>query len=157
MPSEIVCPRNILRLEKAQSCQEIVDCVDLYLSISPDVPVDRAYTIRFMTEAAKRQQFFRLIRLGEELVGWFLAKEIGLGHTQAKTFQQMYYMTNLTGVRAVKAVILAHEAIEDRACELGMEIVASTASHNDPAFVLTRILEKQGWTRRGYYAFKLLV
>jgi hypothetical protein len=85
-------------------------------------------------------------------VAWILATKIKSPHTGETSLQQIYYASNLSGIRSVRAVQLLHAELVSEAQKRKIGRVISTGSHMDSENVFTRILEKMGWKRRSYMA-----
>jgi len=136
--------------------EDVRACVDLYMGLNPFIPSERAQSIRFLENAARRQELVRQIYRQNERVGWFWAKEVTLNYTAERVFSQMHFCMAARGIVAYRGIVLAHEAIEEKARTLGISLLLSQGSHVDETNVFPRILEKHGWERQGYACKKRL-
>ena len=67
-------------------------------------------------------------------------------------FQQFFYCTNYSGIKAAKAVVMFHKEMEQEARKRDIDLLISSGSHTDNRNVFVRILAGQGWKIRGYVA-----
>ena len=140
-------------IDKHRSPAELAYCVDLYMAQDNDemLEADRNVSLQNLSDLAKRE-FFRVIREGDEIVGWVLAGRSKLLLRDTLEFTQSFYTSIFTGKRAVEAVILAHEAMIAYAEKHRIALVTTHASANDTQFTLCRILAATGWQTNGYLA-----
>jgi len=98
---------------------------------------------------ANSQGYFRGLFDDEELVGWMYCMNGHSNHHSAVTgMSQVYYHSSLTGMKAVRGLLLIHEDFFKFAEKRGIEIaVTSSSLPNSDVFV--RILQKGGWTPVG--------
>lgn len=145
-----------MEIEHVRSLSDVETCVDLYLDLDPSLPADRAHAIKVLSALARRKGFFRILKKEGNIIGAITAQEVQSMHSPLISLQQTYYFSMLAGISAGKAVILAHNALEAEAIDRGLPMISSYSSHHDTTFVMTRILEKIGWERHGYFAYKFL-
>lgn len=148
--------RLFMELKSVTSISEIEICVDMYLKYNDYsfLPADRSVAIAKMVLAARRQKFFKIVTDNSRIVAAILADISGNHHSDTKFLSQQYYASELTGVKAFRAIKLTHDALFQQAELLKCDFAASTGSHMDESHVFAKILEKQGWTRRGYLCVK---
>ncbi len=121
------------------------------------IKVSKDRSIKFLLQFCKQNKFVRiLLNSKDEIEAWIYA-DIGQPyHCDDKVMQQMYYASNQTGVRAYRNVVDLHNALLEEAKLRNISLVMSQGSHLDEQNVFTRILEKNGWDRRGHIALKRL-
>lgn len=141
-------------IRKINNSKELEICVDLYLALNDEsfIPANRVSSINSLNVLKNSGAFFRVLEYNDKIVAWILATKIKSPHTGETSLQQIYYASNLSGIRSVRAVQLLHTELvcEAQRCRIGR--VISTGSHMDSENVFTRILEKMGWKRRSYIA-----
>ena len=141
---------------KISSTAEILICIEMYLELNDFsfLSVDKNLAIQNLDLAVRRNKFVRMLKENNRIVAWLYA-DIGKSlHMNEKILQQYYYCSNLNGIRAFKAVKVLHEDLLKYAKENKYDLVFSLGSHLDEKYVFTRMLEKLGWQRRGYIAYK---
>jgi hypothetical protein len=143
-------------LSKIYTKDEIQYCVDMYAALNDYsfLPVVKSTAVKNLTSAVRRQKFVRVLKESNKIVAWLYA-DTGISlHMNERVLQQFYYCSDLTGTKAFKAVRALHEELLEYAKLNGYTIVFSPGSHFDEKYVFTRMLEKLGWERRGYIAYK---
>jgi len=144
-----------MKVIKPRDRNDLIKCVDLYLALNDEtfLPSNRIVCLQKVETAYKTGKYFKILidDLGE-IIGWLHADTLQLSYMSIPILQQMFYMSNQTGVKAVRAVELLHEDLIFHGEEIGVKIITSMGSYMDPNFVFVRILEKSGWERRGYMA-----
>jgi len=148
-----------MKIRELMNESEIEFCVDMYRALSDEdfMPSNRKKAIESLTSYKNTGIFIRVLEDKNEIVAWICAGRVRLGHVDHVIFQQTYYCSQLTGLKAVKAVKLLHEAMYLEAKRLRIKRVVSLGSHLDEHHTFARILEKSGWLRRGYLATKVVV
>lgn len=112
----------------------------------PDFPVSDASCAQAF-EAFANMRYFRVMELEGEVVGWMVAHEgAGMHHSDVRALTQLYYHSELTGIRAARALVEFHEHLFQYAERLGYE-VAVTSSILPSSEVFSRLLERAGWRR----------
>jgi len=140
--------------------RDLLDCVDLYISMNdpeflPDVDADLAAS-RIM-QRLRSGAFIRLLKEDGEVFAFIIGCDAHQDFASEPQLHQLYYASKYTtGTKAVKAVVLLHNELEVYARSRNLSTVVSPGSHMDETNVFSRILEKQGWTRRGHIALKNL-
>jgi hypothetical protein len=143
-------------ISKILTRAEIEYCIDSYIKHNDFsfLPVDRDCAIVNLNLAVRRQKFVRVLKENDQIIAWIYA-DIGKSlHMHEKILQQYYYCSDLTGTKAFKAVKILHEELLEYAKENKYDMVFSLGSHLDEKYIFTRMLEKLGWQRRGYIAYK---
>jgi hypothetical protein len=92
----------------------------------------------------------------DNIVAWILALKTQSYHSAEPMLQQVYYASSRKGVKAYRDVVDLHEAMIEEAQRVGLPMVISQGSHLDEDNTFSRILEKNGWERRGHTALKRL-
>lgn len=138
--------------------QDVKDCVELYAGLNDhsflEINIDSAY--RHLFQIVRKKKFVKAIRENDQIIAWIYADKVSLPHNVSPFLQQMYYASNQSGIKAARCVVTLHNVLLEEAKAKNYNLVMSPGSHLDPNFVFTRILEKNGWERRGYIALKKL-
>jgi hypothetical protein len=157
---QVLCGLTDMLVQDLNKGSDIRFCVDMYLARNDDtfLPADRDIALQNVAMHARLKRFIKCLRGSDgKILAWILCKEIAIIHQRNTTFQQMYFATDLTGVKAYRAISLLHEAMYEFSKKTPAAFCMSGGSHMDPNFVFTRMLEKLGWDRRGYLAVKRIV
>lgn len=143
---------------KPRSIQDIVDCVKIYESLNDFSFINMSFkeSVNTISRFARSNKFIRIKLENNKIVAWILCDTAKPMHQEEFQFQQIYYASNRSGIKAYKDVIDLHNAMLDEAWRLKIPMAISAGSHMDEKFTFTRILEKAGWQRRGYVALKRL-
>lgn len=141
-------------IDKIRNSAEYEVCAQLYIELAEGsmFEMDLAVSTLNLHHAAK-SGFLRVIRESETdntIRGWILGEVVQLRFCPHTHLEQTFYMSNYSGFKAAKAVILAHNALIEEAKRRRITVVSSHASHMDKDLVLCKILEKQGWKIQGY-------
>jgi len=143
---------------KIRTKEDIHECISMYLSLSDEsfLPSDYNSAYKSLFNAVRTKHFVRCIRENNVIVAWIYCEPVQVQHMKEPVFQQIYYCSLSTGRNAVRYVKILHDEMIIEAKKRGLEYCTSTGSHMDPSFVFARILEKNGWQRRGFIAVKHL-
>jgi hypothetical protein len=143
----------MIEIDKIKTLEELEECLKLSIdyfseyesveiSIDPDLCKSNLFTL------ARRGDYFRVLKEDSRVVGWIAAKVIRpYLHSRQTALYQLYYHCNLSGYKAVKALILVHESMIEAAKEKNVDL-AITSSELDNSDSFNRILTKQGWIKR---------
>lgn len=144
----------MIELRKINCEEDLVRCISLYAPMNDNafLPVDVNTSFINLKDAWDRGFFLRAIYDDNELHGFILAHVTNLIHVKSKILQQLYYVSDFTGFKAARALILSHEAMINYAKKLNIKYVMSSASHMDDNLSLCKILQKKGWDVRGHIA-----
>lgn len=144
--------------DKLRTTADIAACVDLYRALSDEafITSDRNSAIRNLWALVRQRRFVRCIRRNGVIEAWIYADRVHLPHRATPHFQQIYYASSVSGIRAARYVVALHDIAAEYAKAEGYDLITSPGSHMDPDNVFARILEKNGWQRRGYLAAKAL-
>jgi hypothetical protein len=142
------------KIVSPSSESELIFCVDMYASLNDNsfISVDKNFCIENIIKHWKSLNYIRLLKKNNQIVAWLLAVEAVSKHSRQRYLLQEYYCSNLKGIASYKAVVLLHRDLIEYAKTNRFSFVASSGSHLDETFVFSRILEKDGWSRRGYAA-----
>ena len=137
-----------------RSYKELKTCIEIYYKYNEGglLPQDFKASLDSLYKHVSKGDFLFIIRDKEEIVAWILAIIHKPGSMAERVVQQIFYGSKLTGVKAVKALKLAHKALVDLASYKKIRYVFSCSSHQDFNLQLCRILEKDGWQTEGYFA-----
>jgi hypothetical protein len=151
-----------MRIEKPGSQDDIRQMVKLYANYDEEKIGDALFKLstkkgyKSLAAALQNGEWCRLIRDKGHITAWILCKIMPHPFTDEKIFQQYFFASSYTGIAAARAVKLLHQEMEEYARTQGYPAIVSTGSHLDETYIFTRMLEKLGWTRRGYLAMKRL-
>jgi hypothetical protein len=143
-----------MELREINDQKELEVCVDLYIDLNDEsfIPSNRNVSLNSLNTFKNSGAFFRVLEDNGKIVAWILAVKMKSPHTGEVSLQQVYYGSNLKGIKSVRAVQILHTALVSEAQKRKICRVISTGSHMDSENVFTRILEKMGWNRRSYMA-----
>ena len=146
-------------ITNTRSIRDIEACVDAYISIIKDKDFDkfdREYAIRVLMTYSRSKSLLKIKIENEKVVAFIIAIENRSIHKSGIILQQAYFCTTRSGIKAYRDIVDLHKEMETYAKIRNIRTLISTSSHNDPDFVFSRILEKNGWKRKGYLAKKEL-
>jgi hypothetical protein len=148
-----------MQVDFIKTHRELVDCVDMYLGMNDETFMrsDRRTAIKSLDRKIRNQKFVRCLREESEIVSWIFCEVVKLDHTDYKNFQQIYYASRLTGVKAVRSVVRLHDEMYHHARQLDVAYCVSPGSHLDERNTFARILEKNNWKRRGFVAVREVI
>jgi hypothetical protein len=112
----------------------------------PDFPVTDASCLIMLNRFMDYLGYFKVMLIEGEIVGW-MGAYIGhpYHHSTITGYSQIYYQTNLTGIKAVKGLIEFHDHYFKHVEKHGYQIALSNSYLPNNA-VFNRILEKHGWS-----------
>jgi hypothetical protein len=149
-----------MQIVKPRSTDDIMACVDLYFNLNDPsfLTPCKSNCYKNLLQFAKQNKFIRLkLDDNNKIVAWIFAAKVQSYHSDSPMFQQMYYASSNKGVKAYRDVVDLHNAMIVEAEQLKLSLVISQGSHMDENNTFSRILEKNGWERRGHTALKRLV
>jgi hypothetical protein len=140
------------------SSREIRSCVELYMGLNDPsfIPLEFDVCYNNLLTLVKRKKFVRGLFEDDELIAWIYCDVVEHLHLGFPVFQQLYYASDQKGMKAYRCVVRLHEAMLVKARESEFSLAVSSGSHMDPDHVFAKILEKQGWERRGYLCLRHL-
>lgn len=139
--------------------EDIIQCVEIYYNLNDHsfIKVSKERATKILLQFCKQNKFVRiLLNQNNEIEAWLYADIVQAYHSDERMFQQIYYASNQKGVRAYRNVIDLHNSMIDEARARNIKLLISQGSHMDELNVFSRILEKDGWQRRGHTALKRL-
>lgn len=141
---EIVLPKNY---------SDLKTCIEIYYTYNEGglLPQDFKASLESLNRHVSNGDFLFIIKDEGEIVAWILAIIHKPDSMHERVLQQNFYGSKLKGIKAVKAVRMAHKALVELAIKKKLRYVFSCASHQDPTLQLCRILEKDGWQSEGYF------
>jgi hypothetical protein len=143
-----------MEISKIETKEDLQYCVNLYYNLNDheflDVDPNICYTSLY--KLYKQNNFIRVIRKDDKIIAWLLAIKTQALHMSYPQLQQLYYACDQKGFIAYKCVVLLHEALVEEAKLSNIRFCISQGSHMDPENIFAKILEKQGWDRRGHTA-----
>jgi hypothetical protein len=132
------------------SKQDIIDCVEMYISKDQWIPVSRQESLANLYTVWKSNKFLKVVKDDRKIIAWLYALIMQPPHQAFLSYYQQYCCTNSTPIKNYKAIKLLHEDLIQQAEEEEIPLVYSGGSHLDETLIFPRILEKLGWDRRGY-------
>ena len=140
------------------SNKEIIEVIELYSAINDEefMPVHKEYAYRNIWMHVKQKKFHRLYLEDNIIIGFIFCSPFQNYHFCGRLFAQEYFFTNAKGRKACNVIKILHNEMIKEAVRLKCNAVVSAGSHLDEDYTFTRILEKQGWLRRGHLAVKYL-
>lgn len=146
-------------IDTIKTKEEVEYCVQMYLDLNDSEFIDADFDTSFKTlfQLVRLKKFVRVLKQEEEeIIAWIYAEKVKIAHMAYPVLQQMYYASNQTGIKAARCVKLLHRELITHAKEINIDTILSPGSHMDSNFVFAKILEKDGWERRGFLAIKRL-
>ena len=142
-----------MKVERAL-LSDLKECIDLYYSINDHsfTFVDKNESLKNLYQFYLKKEFIRVIKKNNKIIAWILCIKNKPLHSTKNHLQQIYYASSEKGFSAYKCVITLHNAMIDEAKRIGVNELLSQGSHLDDNNVFAKILEKNGWSRRGYLA-----
>ena len=126
----------------------------MYLKLNDQnfLPASREVSTQNLIVKVRRGKYVRVVRKDNRIVAWIYADLVQLEHTDYACFQQLYYASDAVGFSAARYLRILHSDMVRQARATNAEYCISIASHMDTECVLTRLLEKDGWVRKGHVA-----
>lgn len=131
----------------------------MYLSLADEafMRTDRHSSLVNLEKKVLDKKFVRVLRADQKIVAWIYGDLVKLDHQEGSNFQQLYYCSDLKGFSAARAVIALHrEMFEYASLNSNSMYCVSPGSHLDEKNAFARILERDGWNRRGHIAVREL-
>jgi len=146
-------------IRKINNLDELKVCVELYIRLNDEtfIPADKERSETRILEHLKEGAFLRVAVVDNQIRAWLLARKVQHDHTEEAALQQLYYGSDLSGIKAVRAITLLHDEMVQEAINKRIPRVISSGSHMDDSDVFTRVLERHGWLRRGYMATRVVL
>lgn len=143
-------------IDTIKTKEEVEYCVQMYYDLNDHDFIDVDFDTSFKTlfQLVRLKKFVRVLKQEEKIIAWIYAEKVKIAHMAYPVLQQMYYASNQTGIKAARCVKLLHQELIKHAEEINVNTILSPGSHMDPNFVFAKILEKDGWERRGFLAIK---
>ena len=148
-----------MKIIKPRSTADIRESISLYYKIHDNTFIQPCVETLFkhLLQFARQGKFIRLkLDNDDKIIAWIFAAKVQSYHSASPMFQQMYYASSNKGIKAYRDVIDLHEEMIQEAKRLNIPMVISQGSHMDENNTFSRILEKNGWDRRGHTALKRL-
>ena len=143
---------------KPRTLKDIIDCVNIYESYNDFsfINMSTQESIKSISQFVRLNKFMRIKLESDKVVAWILCDKAKPMHQEEIQFQQIYFASMNTGIKAYRDVIDLHNEMLKETKRLGLKMAISSGSHMDEKFTFTRMLERNGWQRRGYVALKRL-
>jgi hypothetical protein len=140
-----------LRVRNVKSYGELIACVETSVKNYRDefFPTDKNKSIAWLNNHVNSGGFFKVLEDSTGVVGYGAATICKPTiYSNQICLSQVAYHTTTKGRKAIEALRLFHKAMIDFARLSGVTLcVTSSILDNQDTF--TRILERDGWTRRG--------
>ena len=152
--SEKVIPYNQRYIVKKPSIAELEICVDMYLAMNDEtfIPASKVESLKALIQFTRQGQYVKACYHNDELIAWLYAVEGRVSHMNFDVVEQKYYACSKHGVQSFNAIKALHADLVAHAERLRYPMVISQGSPFDKDNVYARILEKNGWERRGFLA-----
>jgi len=139
-------------ISSISSNHEVEYCVDMYLALNDDtfMVADRSESLKNLFMKTRLKKFVRVYKENDQILAWIYGDLIKLEHCNYSNFQQIYYCSDQSGFKAYRCLVLLHDALYAHSKSTQALYCVSSGSHMDPANVLARSLERNGWIRRGH-------
>lgn len=143
-----------IRIRKPRNDIEIEKCAISYCKYSDSTfyPINEIVAVKNLKAAWRGGAFIRVIEYNKKIIGWILATLYKIPFAKEIALNQSFYFCSKSGYIAARAVLLSHTALVEYAETMRIPIVISHASWEDKGLVFTKILEKAGWSVKGYAA-----
>jgi hypothetical protein len=141
-------------LNKPSSILEIQTLVEIYIQYNNNDFFIPNYKIALDSAIIlyKQNAFIQLIKEDNEIIGGIIATVIQLPYFDRPCLYQNFYISNQKGIKSFNAIKLTHNALIEYAERNKISYVISGSSPIDETQIFTRVLEKQGWIRKGHLA-----
>ena len=145
---------GVIQIIKPRNKDDVRALVEMYYQQNDFtfLPASLEEAYRSLFGAVRANRFVRMALRDSEILGFIYADISKSTHMIEKMYQQLYYTSNQKGLLAARLVVLLHEALIEEAKLKKINLVVSAGSHMDEDCVMARILEKNGWKRKGYLA-----
>jgi hypothetical protein len=142
-----------MKVERAL-LSDLKECIDLYYNINDHsfAFVDKNESLKNLYQLYLKKEFIRVIKKDNKIIAWILCIKNKPLHSANNHLQQIYYACSEKGFLAYKCVVVLHNAMIEEAKRIRINELISQGSHLDDNNVFAKILERNGWSRRGYLA-----
>lgn len=133
---------------------DLKNCIEIYYSLNDHsyINVDKDESLQNLKQFYYKRDFIRIVKRENKIIAWILAIKNKQLHSKEFHLQQLYYACSEKGFTAYRCVILLHEAMIEEAKRIKVNLLLSQGSHLDENNTFTKILERNGWDRRGHTA-----
>ena len=142
-------------VDRIRTTDDVNVCVNMYYDLNDHsfLYVEKRVSTASFLRLLGGDGYFRCVRNHyREILAWScFVTEVPL-HSSVSQFRQLYYASNQNGLAAARCVKLLHRDAVAQAGRLRLRTVISQGSHMDEKNILVKILEKDGWDRRGHTA-----
>ena len=141
-------------LRNPKNLNDIEKCLNLYLSIYNNnfIVVDPDYIRAMISQHIRLKKFFKMCEESHEIISFIIAKENQLLFSAEKVLQVISYCSNQKGIKSANLVKLMHREVIEEAKIKNISKVISESSPLDDKQILVKILEYDGWIRKGHMA-----
>lgn len=145
-----------MNIDICKSIKDIRYCVDMYYDLNDHsfLEVSKEQSYKNLLTLCKRNRFVRVLKHNNIIIAWIYADIVVPLYYDKKVYQQLFYASDQTGIKAYKSVVMLHDELIKEAINKEIKVIISQGSHMDEDYTFTKILEKNGWDRRGYIAIK---
>ena len=149
------------RVSKCRNLGDAKECVEMYLLYAhqspmnglPEFSFDNAYNQ--LVSSIRVGKFFRiLLNDSGEIVAWILCSKYHIPYFKDPVFFQEYYYSSLRGFSAFRALHMLHKEALREAASKALEFMVSGGSFLDEDNIFAKLLEVNGWARKGHFAYK---
>lgn len=143
-----------MKILDIKSDEEVLEAVDLYHKISDKlfISISKEESIKNFKKLVSYKKFLKCIKKNNVIIAWIYADIMKPLHMSENVFYQFYYASSETGISAYKCVVMLHNEMIKEASKRKIRYSISQGSFMDEHNTFSRILEKNGWDRRGHTA-----
>jgi hypothetical protein len=144
-------------IRDAMSQADLKVCLEMYKDINDEsfIHVDDAFALKRIREFTKlscTQGGFYLSVEGHTIVGWMAYHVTSSQYGGERQVVQHVCGVAPKGLHGIRVQLELHEELIRRAYLVNAASVVSSGNPYDTSFVFARVLERQGWKRRGFMA-----
>lgn len=133
-----------------RSRREVEYCIDMYVNWPSLIPVSKEVCMSRFTELWQRRKFMLTLKDDDNVIkAYIYAEPMLLIMYDKPVLAVSVYCSNEKGIRAVRSIQTLYSIAAYKAKLLGYKYITAGCNAYDITFVLTRILEKEGWSRSG--------
>ena len=145
----------------SKSWRTAIAFLDMYersrFNDDPITVYDRSMAVENLRKLLAQDSWIISESLDDEYTFFMLASKRMLAfHSRTVVVSQDYYISDLRGIKAVRAIERSHQALADLGVKLGVGTAVSHGHHMDTSKVLLRTLARAGWAVVGELAYRRL-
>jgi hypothetical protein len=118
----------------------------------PIISINRKEAIKHLFQKVRTRKFVRVLREENKIIAWIYADKVKPPFGEYYVFQQMFYVSDQTGMKSYRCVKLLHEEMLKEGKSQNCKYALAVSSHLDSDFTYARMLERLNWRRQGHTA-----